>query len=167
VSSAPLAARVTVAVLPLASRRVCSACGREKNAVEFYRHRFSPLGGRPMLFSTCKPCFVVAVIERRARARVRFDAAHPHVVFLRSEGISVKVHVAPAFVAPPIVEPAFPAWGTTPLCSRGNHEWPIETTCRGYEALGCGGAGAHVHLSCLAHACEVIEAAPAMLRRRT
>jgi hypothetical protein len=69
--------------------------------------------------------------------------------------------------------PELPPFNSTPLCPKGRHEFPIETLCRGYEALGCLDLGPHVHRKCPAHSVEVIERAPShslvpvYVRRRT
>lgn len=140
-------------------------CGRERDLSDFYDKRIVESTGHIISRYRCKECTKEASRTARLISRGR-------AIFLvrDTERILVVFPVEPEFVLEHEPEPEtsrFPMYGVTPLCSRGDHEWPIETVCRGYEALGCEGAGPHVHRRCVAHSCEEIEMAPMGLRRRT
>ena len=154
--------------VPCAPKR-CTGCGVEKDATaDFYAKRIGA-HGQVILKSRCKTCTIEDVQDRRAR-----DAGIPQVVIAKlgkftriddDERAVPAVRVEEiAFVlteTPPRPEGvALPAFGTSPECWRGRHEWPIERVCRGYEALGCYGAGPHVHRRCPVHCVETTEAAP-------
>lgn len=152
-------------------RAFCSppprGCGREKDLSEFY---FQPSSrtGRPEPMARCKECAKAAAtadrLIRRGRAMWSSTKLDTEVRVL------VVFPVEPMFVLAHEPEPEatrFPMYGVSPECPRGNHAWQIETVCRGYEALGCEGAGPHVHKRCVTHSCEEIEMAPTGLRRRT
>jgi hypothetical protein len=127
-------------------------CGIEKPLAEFYVTRSGAAR------SLCKECHLR---EERANRQVRVGRA----VFVGE--LRVLVRIQPPKPEPPSHAPPprhWPRYGSTPLCSRGEHPWPIETACRGYEVLGCGGWEPHVHRKCLAHACEEIEGMPRRLR---
>jgi hypothetical protein len=125
-------------------------CGLEKPLSEFYVRRSG------IARAICKAC---AVREMTANSLVRSGRA----VFIGVARILVRL---PPPEPKPLPPPPrhWPRYGSTPLCSRGEHPWPIETTCRGYEALECGGWEPHVHRRCLSHACEEIESMPRGLR---
>jgi hypothetical protein len=147
------------------TKRCTGPCGLDKRVGEFYSHHTSAISGNVILFGICKSCLIKVNLERKRRIRPPLSRT---IFNANNRGFWMAVRLQePVFVPPPIVEPSFPPWGSTPLCSRGDHEWPIETLCRGYEALGCEGAEPHVHRACLVHSCETIEQAPWPLRRRT
>jgi hypothetical protein len=125
-------------------------CGLEKQLSEFY---FTRSG---IARALCKEC-------ARREASVNCQVASGRAVFI---GVArILVRLPPPEPKPPPPPPRhWPRYGSTPLCSRGEHPWPIETACRGYEVLGCGGWEPHVHRKCLAHACEEIEGMPRRLR---
>lgn len=152
---------------PRRGRKRCASpprgCGLEKDISDFYNNRVESTGHVVLLYR-CKECTKAAY---RAAGLVRRGRA----IFLMrdEERVLVVFPVEPMFVLAHGPEPEttrFPMYGVTPECPRGKHEWPIETLCRGYEALGCYGTGPHIHKRCLAHSAEEIEMAPAMLGRR-
>jgi hypothetical protein len=140
-------------------------CGLEKDLSDFYGNRIQESTGHVVLLYRCKECTKKASRDTRLIRR-----GGGMFAWVGEERVLVVFPVEPMFVLAHEPEPEamrFPLWGTTPLCYRGDHEWPVETVCRGYEALGCYGEGTHVHRRCVAHSCEEIEQAPAALRRRT
>jgi len=130
-------------------------CGLELPLTDFYRQP-QQYYGRPGPRARCKLCCTREAHDNRI---VRAGRA----VFIGVERILVRL--PPPEPKPPPPPPRhWPRYGSTPLCSRGEHPWPIETACRGYEVLGCGGWEPHVHRRCVAHACEEIEGMPGRLR---
>lgn len=102
-----------------------------------------------------EPLARVVLIERPHEARGETHYLPSH----RSVKVTLRITHGPDYDIPArVVVPAWPAYGTTPICPRGRHAWPIEVPCRGYVALDCEGTGPHVHKRCVVHSCEEIEA---------
>jgi len=162
--------------MSIPAEKRCARCGKVKPASSFWPH-YDLRGWEPLvhLAAYCKPCNVADIRQRyhsgpsgrptttfgsnrrcgtcrrmlplsdfRICRRDRTGKTYRHCYCrpcdaARSRGYYRKKYGIPA------------------LCPRGSHPWPVERACRGFDSLGCGHLGPHVHRYCPIHSTETID----------